>query len=63
MAECLKMPLDTEAGLGTGHTVLDGTQLTPAQMGTVRLCGFCHIYTSGLGVGAISGFAETGSSF
>ena len=63
MAECLKMPLDTEVGLGTGHIVLDGTQLISAQMGPVRLCGFCHISTSGLGVGTISSFAETGSSF
>jgi len=51
-------------GLSSGDTVLDGDPAPPPERGIrVSLCGFCHIYTSGLGVGAISGFAETGSSF
>ena len=49
MAKRLRIPLGTEVGLGAGDIVLDGDT---TERGTVHLCGFRHISTSGLGVGA-----------
>ena len=46
------MPLGVEVGLGPGHFVLDGDPAPPTERDTVRLCGFRHISTSGLGVSA-----------
>ena len=45
------MPLSTEVGLCPGHIVSDGDLDPPTERGTVRLCGFRHISTSGLAVG------------
>jgi len=39
-------------GLGPGDIVSDGDPAPSTVRGTVRLCGFRHISTSGLGVGA-----------
>jgi len=41
-----------EVGLGSGDTVLDGDPARPTERGTIRLCGFRHSSTSGLGAGA-----------
>jgi len=46
------MPLGTEVGLGPGHIVLDWDPAPHTERGTVRLCGFHNISSSGLGVGA-----------
>ena len=46
------MPLGREVGLIPGDTVLDGDPAPSTDRGTVRLCGFRHISTSGLGIGA-----------
>jgi len=47
----IKMPLGTKEGLGPGRifNVLDGSS-SLTERGTVRLCGFRHTATSGLGV-------------
>ena len=46
------MPLGMEVGLGPCDIVLDGNAAPPIERVTVRLCGFRHISTFGLGVGA-----------
>ena len=49
----IKMLCGTEVGLVPDDVVLDGDPAAPPTgRGTVRLCGFRHISTSGLGVGA-----------
>jgi len=47
----IRIPLGMEVGLGPGHIVLYGNPALPPR-GTVRLCDFRHISTSGFGVGA-----------
>jgi len=44
MVGWIKMPLDTEVGLGPGHIVLDGTQLPP-QKGTKQSPTFRPMFT------------------
>jgi len=48
----IKMPPGTEVGLSPGHMVLDWNPAPSTEKGTVRLCGFLHIYTFDLGVDA-----------
>jgi len=47
----IKIPVGTEVGPGPGSIVLDGDPAL-TEKGTVPLCGFRHICTSGLIVGA-----------
>ena len=46
------MPLGAEVGLGPGNIVSDGDPDPSMERGTVRLCGFRHISTSGFRVRA-----------
>jgi len=48
----IKMPLGAVVGLGPADIVLVGNPAPPHEKGTVRLCGFRHISTSGFCVGA-----------
>jgi len=46
------MPLSMQIVLGPGGIMLDWDAAFPTERGTVRLCGFCHISTSGFRVRA-----------
>jgi len=46
----IRTPLGNEAGPGPGDAVLDWDPAPPMERGTVRLCSFRHISTSGLGI-------------
>ena len=51
----IRIPLDTEVGFGPGDIVIDGdpgSSSPPTEKGTVRLCCFRHVSTSGFRIRA-----------